>query len=225
MKGEMWRKKECVKIGGETPCLQHFFMNAQEVLPTARSGSCSRLSRSVVRVAFWVFSHFLVSTHHSFHWMLASTLALLFTLFLLLPVSFHLLFPFCVCQPLDFPLTRSPVPLPCSYFCPSISYFPPTLSSFFLSYSEREGVDVKSRKGSNMHLKKKTRSLSHTLQKWEGLCLCAANKRPVNIFRSACDGWWQQSRLCAEAAVNIGVLILLCLHPVMETSEQTNQPR
>lgn len=111
MKGEMLGKKDSVKIGGETPCLQHFFMNTQEVVPAARSGGCTGLFRSVVRVAFGFFSYFSLSTDHSLHWTLANTLALFLALSTFASLL-HLLFPFCVCQPLDFP----PFPLLGSFF-------------------------------------------------------------------------------------------------------------
>lgn len=195
-------------------------MNAQEVLPTARSGSCSRLSRSVVRVAFWFFSYFSVSTDHSLHWMLANTLALFLTLFLLLPVCFTCYF-LSVYASLLISLLLVLYSPSLALFCPSLSYFPPTLS-LLLSLRGRVLMLKAGREPKSTWT---AFSLTHTLQKWEGLCLCAANKRPVNTFRSACYSWWQRSRLCAEAADNIGVLILLWLHPVLETSEQTNQPR
>lgn len=151
--------------------------------------------------------------------MLANTLALFLTLFLLLPVCFTCYFLSVYASLL--------ISLLLVLYSPSLALFLPFLillssHSITPSCSEREGADVKSRERSEIHLNSFF-SYTHT-PKWEGLCLCAASKRPVNTFWSTCYGWWQRSRLCAEAADNIGVLILLCLHPVLETSEQTNQP-
>lgn len=176
MKGEMLIKKESVKIGGETPCSQHFFVNAQEVLPTARSGSCSGLSRSVVRVAFGFFSYFSVSTDHSLHWLLANTLALFLALFLLLPVCFTCYFLSVYASLLISLLLALYSPSLPLFFCPSISYFPPTRSLLLsLSFSEREGADVKSRERSDMYLKSPF-SLSHTHSKSGKAC---ASVQPI----------------------------------------------
>lgn len=146
-------------------------MNRQEVLPTARSGSCSGLSRSVVRVAFWFLSYFSVSTDHSLLWMLANTLALFLALFLLLPVCFTCYF-LSVYASLLISLLLVLYSPSLALFCPSISYFPPTLSLLLsLSFSEREGADVKSRERSDMHLKSSF-FLTHTHSKSGKVCAC-----------------------------------------------------
>lgn len=147
-------------------------MNAQEVLPTAHSGGCSRLSRSVVRVAFRFFSSFSVSTDHSLHWILASTLALFLALFLLLPVCFTCYF-LSVYARLLISLLLVLYSPSLALFCPSISYFPPTPSLLlFLAFSEKEGADVKSRERFDMHLKSSF-SLTHTLKVGRHVPVCS----------------------------------------------------